>query len=854
LYWNPVLIATKQGFPSAKTDDFESSWKVLSASLTEINTKNASALSFEEIYRSAYRIVLMMRGDDLYENVKSLEEDWLRNNIQQQVTESISTSLIRPQGVVEMQDQSNERRAAGEKFLSVLKERWEDHQLCMGMITDVLMYMVSGSIATRAGRRSNSPSQDRIISADRTKPSIYVVAMALFRDHVLRAAVRAESETTVYDILESTILFMVQLERNGHIIERPLIRHCIQMLEGLYENMDEEEGAKLYHSMFEPAFLRTSTKFYQGEGKRLLEIGDASTFCRITSQRIAEEQERCRYVLASATETKILHILDDELIRKNIEEVVKLEGTGVRHMLDHNQLDGLRNVYQLNARVDPKKDALVRAINKRIVELGKEINASALTSSQGQALSGKSAEEPKKTEKSKEKPVNQQTVSAIQWVDDILALKRQFDTIWENAFSSDQGLESSIMGSFSDFININPRSSEYLSLFFDENLKKGIKGKTENEVDALLDNGITLLRYIKDKDLFETYYKKHLSRRLLMKRASSMDAERQMISKMKLEVGNQFTQRIEHMFKDMTVSEDLSASYKAHIAQNADPDQKRIDLEINVLTSTMWPMEMMASKEGQVQLPCTFPKEIESLKQSFEKFYLGKHSGRKLSWQAGMGTADIRATFRRASGKTQRYELNVSTYALVILSLFNDLPDSESYTYEEIQGRTSIPEHDLIRNLQSLAVAPKTRVLKKEPMSKDVKPTDRFFFNNEFQSQFVKVRIGVVSGGSNKAENQDQRKDTEKKLAEERGSTIEAALVRIMKFVDPIPSVIDRLLTFPRQRKKLIHSQLMTEVLAQLSARFVPDVNMVKRRIESLIDREYLERVGEEPPTYGYVA
>jgi cullin 3 len=139
-------------------------------------------------------------------------------------------------------------------------------------------------------------------------------------------------------------------------------------------------------------------------------------------------------------------------------------------------------------------------------------------------------------------------------------------------------------------------------------------------------------------------------------------------------------------------------------------------------------------------------------------------------------------------------------------------------------------------------------------MSKDVKPTDRFFFNNEFQSQFVKVRIGVVSGGSNKAENQDQRKDTEKKLAEERGSTIEAALVRIMKFVDPIPSVIDRLLTFPRQRKKLIHSQLMTEVLAQLSARFVPDVNMVKRRIESLIDREYLERVGEEPPTYGYVA
>lgn len=84
----------------------------------------------------------MMRGDDLYEKVKALEEDWLRSNVQKQVTESISTSLTRSQGMVEMQDQSNERRAAGERFLGALKARWEDHQLCMGMITDVLMYMV----------------------------------------------------------------------------------------------------------------------------------------------------------------------------------------------------------------------------------------------------------------------------------------------------------------------------------------------------------------------------------------------------------------------------------------------------------------------------------------------------------------------------------------------------------------------------------------------------------------------------------------------------------------------------------------------------------------------------------------
>lgn len=626
-----------------------------------------------------------------------------------------------------------------------------------------------------------------MVTTTHSKPSIYVTCMALFRDHILQSSARPDSGLTIADMLKSTILFMISLERAGHMIERPLIRHCIQMLEGLYETPTEEESSKLYLTMFEPAFLETSKAFYEAEGQRLLEIADATTFCRIATQRVDEEQERCRYTLAVGTEPKVLDLLDDQLIRNNIEEVVNLEGTGVRHMLDHDQLEGLRNVYLLNARVDKKKQALTSVVNKRIVEMGKEINNSSIVLPQAPAPATSTEKEgkgEKSTDKGKEKgkPQNQQTVSAIRWVDDILALKTKFDGVWEKAFASDQGLQSSIGASFSEFINMNSRSSEYLSLFFDENLKKGIKGKTENEVDLLLDNGITMLRYIKDKDLFETYYKKHLSRRLLMKRAASMDAERQMISKMKLEVGNQFTQRIEAMFKDITVSEDLTTNYKKHIALNGDPQQKPVDLEISVLTSTMWPIEVMSqTRNGTVVLPCILPKEIETLKSSFERFYLDKHSGRKLSWQASMGTADVRATFVRANGKVQRYELNVSTFAMAVLLLFNELPDGEALTYDTIKERSRIPDHDLIRNLQSLAVAPKTRILLKEPMSKDVKPTDKFTFNRDFHSPFVKVRIGVVSGGANRVEDKDQRKDTEKKMNEERYGSIESAVVRIMK-------------------------------------------------------------------------
>lgn len=127
----------------SKTNDFETSWAELSSSLKKIHTKDASALSFEEIYRKSYNIVLGMRGTELYERIQQLERDWLDTEVHKLVTGAISPSLLLAKQLVDAQDQANERRDAGERFLAVLKEAWEDHQLCMKMITDVLMYMVS---------------------------------------------------------------------------------------------------------------------------------------------------------------------------------------------------------------------------------------------------------------------------------------------------------------------------------------------------------------------------------------------------------------------------------------------------------------------------------------------------------------------------------------------------------------------------------------------------------------------------------------------------------------------------------------------------------------------------------------
>ena len=74
-----------------------------------------------------------------------------------------------------------------------------------------------------------------------------------------------------------------------------------------------------------------------------------------------------------------------------------------------------------------------------------------------------------------------------------------------------------------------------------------------------------------------------------------------------------------------------------------------------------------------------------------------------------------------------------------------------------------------------------------------------------------------------------------KNIEVERGSAIDATIVRIMK-----------------ARKVLSHVQLVGEILQQL-AFFVPDPKLIKQRVEMLIEKEYLKRDSIDNKSYHYI-
>jgi cullin 3 len=488
------------------------------------------------------------------------------------------------------------------------------------------------------------------------------------------------------------------------------------------------------------------------------------------------------------------------LIKAHLDEFLAMEGSGLKTMIDNDRLEDLSILYQLISRVDSNKTALKNTLQTRVMELGLDVEqalknmdfstpAAAAAAAEGEDGANDGAD------KAKAQPLTaaaQQTAAAIRWVDDVLRLKDKFDNLWKWCFNEDLILQSAITKSFSDFINMFSRSSEYVSLFIDDNLKRGIKGKTQAEVDAVLDKAIVLLRYLTDRDMFERYYQKHLARRLLHNKSDSLDVEKEMISRMKQEMGNHFTTKFEGMFKDMDLSSDLTRSYREHMHSLCDADQKAIELGINVLTSNNWPPEVMgraSQLEGGSRVGCVYPPDIKRLQDSFYKYYLKDRSGRVLTWVGSAGSADIKCLFPKVPGKEtgplskeRRYEINVSTYGMVVLLLFNDLPADESMAFEEIAAKTNIPPTDLYRTLASLSVVPRCRVLVKEPATKAIKPGDRFSFNTQFVSKTIKIKAPAVSSVS-KVENDEERKETEKKNDQTRAHIVDAAIVRIMKWV-----------------------------------------------------------------------
>ena len=292
--------------------------------------------------------------------------------------------------------------------------------------------------------------------------------------------------------------------------------------------------------------------------------------------------------------------------------------------------------------------------------------------------------------------------------------------------------------------------------------------------------------------------------RLLHSQLAYQHLELLVLGLLKEQYGAQFTSKADGMLNDLQ-SQKENQNYKS--------DSCGIEFSVQVLTTVFWP------RVNEIQL--VLPTSMTNCVNSFSEYYQSVTETRKVSFTNALGRCVVEMNI---NDKT--YELSVTTLQAVVLNLFNPNENGSvpTYTTKEVMRLLQLNKKYAKRVLHSLSCN-KYIVLEKEPKSQQISMDDRFTSSSTFSHSKKKLILPMQKSYLTKIfhERVPER-------VPERVVAIQAAIVRMMKL-----------------RRQMTHHELVDNVITEL-INILPtsgihiNVKTVKRCIERVMDREYIER------------
>lgn len=587
------------------------------------------------------------------------------------------------------------------------------------------------------------------------------------------------------------VIALIDQEREGEQIDRALLKNVLDIyVEIGMGQMD------FYVNDFETDMLTDSAAYYSRKASNWIVEDCCPDYMLKAEDCLRKEKERVSHYLHSSSEPKLLENVQNELLVIYSSQLLEKEHSGCRTLLRDDKVDDLSRMYRLFSKIPKGLDPVANMFKQHVTAEGMALvqQAEDAASNKAENVGG---------------PQEQVFVRKI------IELHDKFMAYVTDCFVNHTLFHKALKEAFEVFCNkivAGCSSAELLASYCDNILKKGGSEKLSDEaIEETLDKVVKLLAYISDKDLFAEFYRKKLSRRLLFDKSANDDHERLILSKLKQQCGGQFTSKMEGMVTDLALAKENHSQFNDYLSNNAFANPG-IDLTVTVLTTGFWP----SYKSSDLSLP----EEMVKCVEVFKEFYQTKTKHRKLTWIYSLGTCNVNGKFDQKT-----IELILGTYQAAALLLFNA---SDRLSYSDIKTQLNLADEDVVRLLQSLSCA-KYKILTKEPSSKTVSETDQFQFNSKFTDRMRRIRIPLPPV--------DERKKVVEDVDKDRRYAIDASIVRIMK-----------------SRKVLGHQQLVMECVEQLSRMFKPDFKAIKKRIEDLITREYLERDKENPNLFKYLA
>jgi cullin 1 len=530
------------------------------------------------------------------------------------------------------------------------------------------------------------------------------------------------------------VLRLVEKQRNGETIEQSKIKSVVDSFVSL--GIDEQDSTKttldVYRKHFEEPFLEATRVYYEKESAEFLAVNSVVDYMKKAERRLDEEKERVPLYLLQEIMAPLMKTCEAALIAKHA-NVLRDE---FQVLLDNDREEDMARMYKLLARIPEGLDPLRNKFEAHVRSSG--LMAVEKAASQGEAIEPKS------------------------YVDALLEVNAQYSALVQTAFGGESEFVRSLDNACREYVNRNKvcqknsaKSPELLSKHADNVLKRSQKSSEEDDMEKLLNQVMTIFKYIEDKDVFQKFYSKMLAKRLVNGTSASGDAETSMISKLKDASGFEYTNKLQRMFQDMQTSKDLNKAYEEHLKTSLSADTS-IGTSFQILGAGFWPLQAPSTTFAP---PALLVKQYER----FTHFYADKHGGRKLTWLWNLCKGEIRANYIK-NAKVP-YTFQVSTYQMAILLLFND---NDTVAYDDIASTTMLAKETLD---PSLAIMLKARVLTASPEGK-TEPGTTYSLNYGFKNKKLKVNLNIAI----KSEQKQEAEDTHKTIEEDRKMLMQVSI------------------------------------------------------------------------------
>jgi len=200
-------------------------WNTIRDAIQKIYAQKASQLSYEELYRTAYNLVLHKHGEMLYDNVRKTTVEMLQP-ITQKLTSIPDEDLVRE-----------------------INEIWELEKYVIIMIKDILLYMDKNFV----------PKMKNFLNVEAMQTN-------QFKTHVVQ-------NSQIKKRLTHLLLAEIEKERNGEMVERQNIQKCIQMLieVGL-------QSKRIYEQEFEAPLIDQTRDYYRNESNTFISQNSCNAY------------------------------------------------------------------------------------------------------------------------------------------------------------------------------------------------------------------------------------------------------------------------------------------------------------------------------------------------------------------------------------------------------------------------------------------------------------------------------------------------------------------------------------------------------------------------------------------------